>query len=98
MKTIPNRTFAVFAAPGDTTPATTASLLLLTLNQPPDSGFTFAAMRERNRIATAAEKIPADGEIKLEDADYEAACRCVAAYRWGARHPDILTFAEQFGL
>lgn len=96
MKTIPNLTFTINVSPADEEPATTATLLKATLNQAPATGFDFTTMRLRNRIADVLEK--ATTEIAFEDADFVAARKCVEDFRWAASHPDLLKFAELFGL
>lgn len=105
MKTIPNLTFTIKAAPDSDKNATTADILRATLAQPPAptaenprGGFDFATMRARNRIADVLDKVKRGGEIKLEDADFAAAVQCVKDYRWPSAHPDFLKFAELFGL
>lgn len=96
MKEIPNITFALPLEKGQ---ATTAKLLELTLQQPPDhNGFSFALMRARNRVADALANVKEGDVIKLEDADYETAKRAVESFKWATTHPDLLRFAEQFGL
>lgn len=96
MKTITNITFSVSDNPLSKHMSTTASLLKLTLSQPPAQGFDFTTMRLRNRIADVADR---GGDLlSFEDSDFAAAKECVAAYRWGAAHPDLIKFAEQFGL
>lgn len=103
MKTVPNVTFTLKA--DGLTPSTTASLLRLTLAQQPapspanpQGGFTFEIMRSRNRIADVIDKLKDGAPLKLEDADYANAVQCVRDMRWGTNHPDLLKFAEQFGL
>ena len=98
MKTIPNPSFTLKAQSDDKQTATAADLLKLTLTQPPQGGFDFATMRARNHIADVIEKTKRGAEIKLEDADFAVAKKCVEDYRWGGNHPDILKFAELFGL
>jgi hypothetical protein len=98
MKNIPNLQLTLKANPGDSAPADAATLLKLVLANPPQGGFDLAAMRARNRVLDVLEKTTAGGTIDLEDADYATARNCVEQYRWGGNHPDILKFAELFGL
>lgn len=101
MKTLLNLQFTIPVAidpAGSSRPGSTASILALTLNAPPQGGFDFAAMRARKRVADAIEKVAPGDEISLEDADFQTAKSCVENYRWGGNHPDLIKFAEQFGL
>ncbi len=94
MKTIINKTFASLNN-GPVT--TTSSLLKESLNFPPQGGFDFDTMRKRNRVAVAIEKAK-DGEIELEDADFETAVVAIKAVKWSVNAPHLLEFGEQFGL
>lgn len=97
MKEIPNIQFTVtISGPGDF--ATTARLLEIVLNHPPQDGFTLQVIRQRNRVADVVAKVKAGDVIALEDSDFDTAKRAVESYRWGSRHADLLKFAEQFGL
>ena len=98
MKTVQNLSFTIKTVPTSPNTATTVSLLELVLAQPPQTGFDFATMRARNRVADVLAKVAPGAGIELEDADYATAVQCVKDYRWGATHPDLLKFAEQFGL
>lgn len=99
MKSIPNLQFAIKHNAGDALGHTTASLLKLTLTQSPQGGFDFATMRGRGRVADVLDKLPADAStIEFEDSDFATARQCAEAYRWGAHHPDLLKFADLFGL
>lgn len=98
MKNIPNRTFTIKLAENSDKLATTASLLALTLNSPPQGGFDLATMRARARVQDALATVRDGGEITLEDADHTTARACVESFKWGALHADIVKFAEQFGL
>lgn len=96
MKEIPNTTFTIRVS--ESKQHTTASMLMLCLNNPPQGGFDLATMRARNRVADVVEKTPDGGEIKLEDSDYATAQDSIRGMRWGAAHKDILKFSELFGL
>ena len=99
MKSLPNIRFSLKNLPTDSEGHTTATLLKFTLAQPPAQGFDFVTMRARNKIADACDKTPPDtATLELEDADFAIARKCVEDYRWGASHPDLLRFAELFGL
>lgn len=94
MKTIANTQTTIPAGEGRT--LTVADLLKAALNQTPQGGFDLATMRARLRVAEAADKAKPGEGIALEPADYHTAKQAVAAMRWGAMHPDILTFSEAF--
>ena len=98
MKNIPNLQFSIKTDPNAKGLATAADLLKITLNHAPQGGFDFATMRKRSRLADALDKVKAGGDIKLEDADFATAKDCVGAYRWAAAHPDLIKFADLFGL
>lgn len=95
MKSIPNRQYTV---PVDEkkTPGTTALLLAIVINRPPQGGFTVQQMRERNRILDVAEKCDAGGTMKFEDSDYKVAQQLVGEAVWPINHKDLLAFSEQF--
>ena len=97
MKTIPNLKFTI-KDPDGSTNATTASLLQLCLNVPPQGGLDFATIRTRLRVADVLEKAKPGSDIKLEDSDYATALEAVRAMKWGGVHKDILRFADEFGL
>lgn len=90
MKEIPNIQF--------TDTQTTATTLLTCLNNPGKDGLDFAAMRARNKVADAIEKVEAGGVIKLEDSEYATAQNAIKEVRWVSREDFLLKFAEQFGL
>lgn len=98
MKNIPNLTFTAKELPSSTELLTTASLIKITLAQAPANGFSFGDIRQRTKVADACDAAKEGGEISLEDADYTVARKCVEDFRWGTSHPDLLKFAEQFGL
>ena len=99
MKSIPNVQFTIKANVSDAANATVASLLKLTLGQPPERGFDFATIRARNKVADALDKVkPGDATLELEDADFVTARQCVEAFRWGSANPEVIKFAELFGL
>lgn len=95
MKSVPNATFAL---KNDGENATVASLLTLCLNNAPLGGFDFATMRARNRVAVVLEALEDGDTIDLEDADHKTAVEAVRQMKWGVAHPDMLKFAELFGL
>jgi len=99
MKSLPNIKFSLKAHTNDESPATAATLLKLTLSQPPPQGFDFATMRARNKIADVLDKVTPDAAtIELEDADFVVARQCVEAFRWGSAHPELLKFGALFDL
>ncbi len=82
----------------DGQPPTYADLLRNALDFPPQGGFTLEEMRKRGRIDKALEGVEPGGIIKLEDADYMAAQEVIRAVRWNGRSPELLAFAEAFGV
>lgn len=98
MKSLPQIQFVLKAQIDDKKGHTTASLLRYCLDVPPQGGYTPAILRERARIEAALEKIKPGDTIKLEDADFAVARKCVEESRWGFRHPDVTKFLELWGL
>jgi hypothetical protein len=90
MKEIPNKQF--------TETDSTASLLRTCLNNPGKTGLDLPAIRARNRVADAIEKVAAGDIIKLEDADHGTAQQAIRDVRWASCDKHLVQFAEQFGL
>jgi hypothetical protein len=98
MKEIPNKSTALPPAKTDGLAPTYADLLRNALDFPPQGGFTLEEMRKRGRIDKALTDVKAGDVIKLEDADYTAAQEVIRAVRWNGRSPELLAFAEAFGV
>jgi hypothetical protein len=99
MKSVLNIQFSKLKArPDSSSFATSGELLLLVLEQAPPQGFDFATMRIRSKIADVVGKTEVGGTIELEDADYTHARDAVASFRWGSNQPELVKFAELFGL
>lgn len=69
-----------------------SELITECVNNPPKEGFSVSEMQHRMRILKEAEK--ANGELRLEDADFEKLRECVKAMRWKFMSPDIIAFCE----
>jgi len=72
-----------------------SELLLACVNSVPKDGFTVEEMRARGRVIDAVESVE-DGEIKLEDADYQKAVSYVNSMRWAVLDKEIVNFSEAF--
>jgi hypothetical protein len=90
MKEIANKQFTEIES--------TATLLQVCLNFPPQGGFDLATIRARNKVADAAEKARPGDTIALEDADFATAQAAIKQVRWGKPDRYLIQFAEQFGL
>ena len=98
MKEIPQVQFTLKRDGADATGHTTVSMLKYCLDFPPQGGFTPSILRERARIDAACDSIEVGGMLKLEDADFAVARKCVEEARWSLRHPDLLKFFALWGL
>lgn len=90
MKQIPNRRY--------TEVDTTATMLLVCLNFPPQGGFDLATIRARIKVADIAEKVKPEEMIVLEDADFATVQAAIKQVRWSKPDRYVLLFAEQFEL
>ena len=90
MKKIANKRTEV--SDGQDNKATYADFVKACANNQIQQGFSVQDIRDRLRIVEAVEK--ADGEIKLEDADFENLKQYVQNMRWAIVHPDILEFCD----
>lgn len=98
MKKIPNLQTGLPPTKPGGTPATHADLLRACLDSNGQSGFTVELMRKRLRVTEAIAKVKAGGMIELEDADFETAKEAVKAMTWVINDPQIVKFAEAFGV
>lgn len=69
-----------------------SELVIECINNPPKDGFSVQEMQQRMRILKVAEK--ANGEIKLEDSDFEKLRECVRNMRWVFLSEDLIEFCE----
>lgn len=60
----------------------------------PKVGLTVSQQKERFKILDVIES--ANGEIKLEDADYSLLKGILDNYKFGIQHRDIVMFADDF--
>ena len=84
-------------------PMTTKELIKLTLDNPPEGGFTFRDFKERARVENAMDKTELvnpgnslDAFFVLEDHDFSKLSGWVAAMKWARRDPFIVEFCTQF--
>ena len=87
MKKIENKNYTMMADKDRT--ATTVDLIKLCLNQPPQGGFNYEDLKNRERIDNALET------MEFEDADFKNLVNYVKAMRWNIRHADILDFINE---
>lgn len=91
MKTITNKEVKISGP--DSKMMKRSNLLNLVTNNPPERGLTISAMKERMRILEAVEKA-GDGDITLEDADFNTLKRLYDEYGWATPHKDIIELAD----
>jgi hypothetical protein len=79
-------------------PITTAELIKIVLDAPPEGGFKFSDFVERNRIQDALNKLPVltGNDLQLEDADYALLKKWTLEVKWGMRQEFIFDFILQF--
>lgn len=86
MKTITNKKTELKTADGN---MNRGDLLIIALEHPPQGGFTTSLMKAR---LTVQDKIEAakDGDIKLENAEFNTLKEAFAASKWLSMHKDIV--------
>lgn len=98
MQSIINQQLSLTDSAGKT--QSLAQILILTLNQPPASGFDLSTIRARlsicAKLQAAQTAFAADATqtaIDLEDAEFLLVQEAVKNFRWGILHPDISNVA-----
>lgn len=94
MKVIENKRTTIEAGDenGGVTLLTYANLIGSAIRQIRQEGFTIGEMKMCFNILEASEK--ADGEISLEDAEFEYLKRKIPGTRWLVLNKDIITFED----
>jgi len=70
-----------------------ADLALLTLNIPPERGWTTAEMRIRLKVEDKLEDVEVEAEVNLEDAEFAKLLEC-SNLKWSFKHKDILAYCD----
>jgi hypothetical protein len=72
--------------------SSTAEILKVCINDPPQGGFTSQDIRTLQRVL---DSIEAGGDVlAMEDTDAKAVQKRVAEMKWKIIHPDILAFVD----
>lgn len=79
---------------GGERPVTTSELLRAIINSTPEGGFTPQEMLFRLRLLNALDS--ANGEMKIEDGDYEKLSILVKSMKWGVISQFIFDFVNEF--
>ena len=95
MKTIINKKTKIVMAneSGEQVPMLYTDLIAICLNNPPQGGWKTDEMRKRIKIEDKLEGVKEDGEIKLEDAEWEKVVEC-SKMPWQFKHKDIIAFED----
>ncbi len=95
MKTIINKKTKIVIADesGEQVPMLYTDLIGICLNNPPQGGWKTDEMRKRIKIEDKLEGVKEDGEIKLEDAEWEKVVEC-SKIPWQFKHKDIIAFED----
>ena len=72
---------------------TTSDLFKAAINQMPQGGYTIDEMRSRFKLMDVIEK--AEGELNLEDADYEKLKTLMSEMRWAVLSPFIMKTCDE---
>lgn len=94
MKLIELKTDIVIFPDGSEKEISTDELLRLSINSVPEGGFTPQEMMLRLRLLNALDS--SNGEMKIEDADYEKLSELVKSMKWGILSKFIVEFVNGF--
>ncbi len=95
MRTIVNKSTEITMADesGEAIFMTYADLIKICLNNPPKNGWTTDEMRKRIKIEDKLEDLKAEGDISLEDAEFDKVVEC-SKVPWQFKHKDIIAFED----
>lgn len=70
-----------------------SDLILIVINNPPQTGFSIADIKQRLQIAAAMENLT-DNKFTLEDVDFTLVKTLLAAFKWTQVNKEIVEFSD----